>query len=101
MSEKDERISYPSIGDTFEDMGRGFQSSIPHIVLGKDKPPKTPGIQEKQEIPSENNRPKDKNSVFAPKEIDIIDKIKKWALIAGVVLILGYAVYRIISGFFV
>ncbi len=51
-----------------------------------------------RKLPSINVDLGDVPPIFTKKEQDLIDKIKKWALVVTVILIIGYAMYRFFFG---
>jgi len=62
---------------------RGSMEGMPHLIIGKkdsDKP---------------NNQ---QSNVFNEKEQKTIQNIKKWVLVAGVLIVVGYGLYRILKG---
>jgi len=71
---------YPTISKSFENMGTDIRQNMPRLIIGEQNNPKTP--------------------VIPGKEPDIIDKIRNWALIFFLVLVLGYAIYRFWGIFF-
>ena len=100
-------IEYNGLGKQFDEMGKTFQgiNSLPHIVLGENKQPKKSYIKCPycQGLISFNN-PNERRINNLLNEADKIDSsikrlnIVNWALILGFLLVIGYAVYRLIWG---
>ena len=65
----------PDMTKPFRNLGNQI-NSLPHIKIGVDE--------------NRQDRP-----LFNPKEQDVLDKVKKYALIIVVAVIVCYAVYRI------
>ena len=66
-------------------------SAIPHVYIGSS------GIQVGNK-PKTNTLPIPIHNVFDEKEQKVINRLKKWGLILAVVVVVGYAAYRIVSG---
>jgi hypothetical protein len=79
------QINYKSLGENLQegmkDLNKGI-NSIPHLVIGK-----------KDETTSQK-------PLFSGKEALWIEKIKKWGLVLIVLIIVGYALFRIIGVIF-
>lgn len=79
-------IGYRGIAENLQsgmqDLNQGIRN-MPHVVIGKKDP----------------NAPPSK-PFFDDKTQKTIDKIRKWGLIGAIVLVIGYAVYRIIGVMF-
>lgn len=79
-----------AIEDTFRNTGQQL-GNLPHIVIGENKP------QKKQSSFKAWKKEKSQQN-FQRDPIDVkIEKFKKYGLIAAVLLIAGYAGYRIIK----
>ena len=73
---------YPTIGKSFENIGKDFKSSVPSI-----------------KVPTPSDNP-NRKPMFTPKQQDFLDKLKKWGLIIAVLVVINYAVYRILLNLF-
>jgi len=63
-----------NLGEGLSEVGKGIKG-LPHVIIGsknEDKP------------------------IFSPKKQKIIDKIKEWALIVIIVLVVIYSIWQII-----
>ena len=85
---------YPTITQGFEETGKQIRDTIPHIIIGKDKPVQQapPEIPPKKELK--------KREYFTPiNDVPGFDpnKAKRWALFICVLAVLGYAGYRLIN----
>ena len=68
----------------------GMFDRVPHVIIGKDKPPAKPPYKQPAYYPySQPPQPK--------QEEDLIDKLKKYTLIILVILILGTAVIYVLK----
>jgi len=75
-------INYKPLGENLQEGMKDLNSGIrgiPHIIIGKDK---------------------EKKPLFNEKEALWIEKIKKWGLVLIVLIIVGYALFRIIGVIF-
>ncbi len=76
-------IGYRNITENLQsgmnDFNQGMKN-IPHLIIGKNK---------------EQN--KDQKPIFNDKEQFLVDKLKKWALIVAIILVVGYAGYRVLG----
>lgn len=80
-------MQYKEIGQNLEEGMKGLGDqirSMPHIKIGK----------ETNSSPSEPRKP-----IFNEKEAEWVDKAKKWGLIFCVLVVVIYALYRILRGF--
>lgn len=79
-----ETIKYKDISENLEggmkDLNKALRE-MPHIIVGNKK----------DNIPSA--------PIFNEKEQKVINQIKKWALILVVLLVIGYASYKIVKVF--
>jgi hypothetical protein len=90
IEKKVESESYKSLGSSFEEIGKDFQSSIPHIIIP------TKGDKKQEQSSNEPNEPK--RNLFNDKETKWIDNTQKWFLIIVVILVIGYGIYRVFKG---
>jgi len=61
-------------------MRENIFQSVPHVIIGNKKPPQPQGPYPQQSYPYQPKRPD-----------DLVDKLRKYALIVFVILILGTA----------
>ena len=94
-------VEYNSLGSQFEEMGKTFQgiNSLPHLVIGKDKPIKKSYIK----CPYCNNTLEllrnEQNKPLNDKAMKLFDyEIVQWLIYIGVGLLLGFMIYRLIWG---
>jgi len=66
----------------------GMFDRVPHVIIGKDKPPAKPPTNQ-YPFYKQPNQPK--------QEEDLIDKLEKYTLIILVILILGTAVIYVLK----
>jgi hypothetical protein len=77
-------LSYKPLEQNLNEGLSGLKNSIdgiPHIIIGKKE-----GQQFQQP------------SIFNEKEQKVMNKFKKWMIIIGVLVVVGYGLYRILSG---
>lgn len=97
-------MTYPNINDQFKSIGNDFRSNIPHIMIGKQ------GISTQNNSNLQQNQPKPlpqqimytrtyQNAKKPYSEEDIVEKIRKWALIITICIVVGYAGWRILNIF--
>lgn len=99
-------INIPDAGDNTPDynissqLGKAmssFSGAIPHIIIGKQSQPNI-NPQQSQNLPNLNAQ--NVNSPNSRIQPDKFDKIKEYALYFCIALIVSYAGYRLLSGFF-
>lgn len=100
-------MEYKGLGDQFEEMGKTFQgiNSLPHIVIGKDKPRQNKVNYIKCPYCNNTIQLTSKEPPHIPRKEDFIDntqnyskKILQWSFIACICLVIGYALYRLLWG---
>lgn len=82
-------MNYPKITDQFNEIGKDFKNSIPHIVIGKNQETKPIQQQEKElaKIESEKER------------YEFFEKIRFWGMIIAILLVFAYASYNLVKIF--
>ena len=86
-----------NLSDQFKEIGQDIKSNMPHIKIGNSKPLPQ---QKSEPIRPQNANSRYSEDKFSPNELIIWEKLQKWGLIAAIVLVLGYAGYRLLSSFF-
>lgn len=97
-------MQYPNLNEQFKNIGNDIRDNIPHITIGKQgiSTQKNTNIPKKKYKPlpkQENVHINDKNTKKPYSEDDIIEKIRKWALIIIICVVVGYAVLKILNMF--
>ena len=81
-------MSYPSITQQFESLGKDFNKNIPRVVIGNPNPNPNP----KKPLPQ--NQPDDELN----REL-FFKKIEFWIFSIVIAIVLGYAAIRLIDMF--
>lgn len=74
------KMEIPSINNSMKGIGSEFRNSIPSLKVGLGE------------------KPSEKRNPFNKKDEDILDKLRNWGLIACIVLVVFYAIYRLFFG---